>query len=86
MNIYIVYLVTGEYADREEYIHSVFKTKTAAEKRAKTLRKRLDAMGRHINGNNDNSMNYSMGTLDGLNIDLTGAAIVVGGPYKVEDT
>lgn len=84
-NCYSVIMATGEYADRNEYTLKVFGSKNGAQEFAETIRSQLDNLGRHSDGNNQNSHHHKQVIkLNGFDIDGNGARIRVDGPFPFE--
>lgn len=81
---YIAMMVTGQYADRNEYVLKVFTSKNAVEKYAESIREQLDNLGCHTHGNYDAASRKRVIKLNGYTIDQNGASIRVDGPFELE--
>jgi len=96
MEIYIVYLHTGNWDSYRYTILKVFSNKESAESYAKSLKEKLDNIGWHVYGNLSKAKEYNSKEsrinyydnpvyFEDEVIDFPGAWITVSEPIKLED-
>lgn len=88
MQVFLVYVETGEYADHCETVEAIFDSYQKAEDYMLSRRKWLDELGLHAYGDDskiyDHNYRIEQSRLHNIQCDYTGTWYSMSGPHEVQ--